>query len=253
MVDNKSLDEINAALGGQFKIAVVGVDELEFSKKNARFMKSATFNKLVENIKKDGQLSSVPFCWKVGEKYHVLSGNHRLQAGIKAGIKTFLVLYTDRDLSRSEEVDIQLSHNAIEGEDDLTILKSLWDEIDELGDKMYAGLDDKVLKALDDVTLGPLSEVDIMYQEAMFLFLPGEKDRLDRSFAEAMKFVDAKTVDIFRFEEFDRLIDALAAVKKAYKIENRATALMIILDVFEAHKDELNAGVAQSEQRPSKA
>jgi hypothetical protein len=236
----ESLDKINTALGGRFKVAIVNADELEFLKKNARFMKTAMFNRLVENIKQDGQLSSVPFCMKVGEKYRVLSGNHRLQAAIKAGLTKFLVLYTDRDLSRSEEVAIQLSHNAIEGEDDVTVLKELWNEIDEINDKLYAGLDDKTLKAFDDVTLGSLSEVDILYQEASFLFLPGEKDRFDRAAAEAIKFVDAKTIDVFRLEEFDRLISALADVKKSYKIENRATALMLILDVFEEHKDDLN-------------
>ena len=111
---------INASLEGQpYKAAVVPIEGLELLEKNARFMRSETFRNLVENIKRDGGLSSVPFCLKLGDRYRVLSGNHRVQAAQEAGVKRLLVLYTDRELSREEQVSIQLSHNAIVGEDDL--------------------------------------------------------------------------------------------------------------------------------------
>lgn len=101
---------------------------------------------LVENIKRDKYLSSVPFCWynKTTKKYLVLSGNHRLKAGIDAGIQKFVVLYTDKDLEKQEQVAIQLSHNAIEGKDDLVILKELWSQVVDVNWKQYIGFDDSI-------------------------------------------------------------------------------------------------------------
>lgn len=48
----------------------------------------------------------------------VLSGNHRVQASVEAGIERILVMIIEEDLTRSQAVAIQLSHNALVGEDD---------------------------------------------------------------------------------------------------------------------------------------
>ncbi|USK77851.1 ParB/RepB/Spo0J family partition protein [Peribacillus frigoritolerans] len=83
----QQITELNAKLSGGFKIAVVPVEKLEFLEKNARFMKNETFQNLVANIKKDGGLSQLPFCYlQENGKYKVLSGNHRSQAAISAGL-----------------------------------------------------------------------------------------------------------------------------------------------------------------------
>ena len=49
---------------GKFKIAEVQLSDIKLVKKNAHFMQQDTFNALVNNIRRDGQLSSVPFCVK---------------------------------------------------------------------------------------------------------------------------------------------------------------------------------------------
>ncbi len=265
MVDEKSLASLNQALTGAYKLAVVKAEDLVFLKKNARYMTSQTFQRLVENIKQDGQLSSVPFCWLKDSKYHVLSGNHRLQAAIKAGLSEFLVLYTDAELSESQRVAIQLSHNSIEGKDDLAVLKSLWEDISDLNDKLYAGLDDKTLELLKKVTVKNLSEVKIDYQEVYILFLPEEKERLDKALKEASLLSEKSIKYAARIQDFDRFLSALDRVKKEYKIENRATALMLILDIFDKYKgaesidsdasadqvDKEGASPSQRSKRPS--
>ena len=50
---------------GKFKIAEVQLSDIKLVKKNAHFMQQDTFNALVNNIRRDGQLSSVPFCVKL--------------------------------------------------------------------------------------------------------------------------------------------------------------------------------------------
>ena len=49
---------------GKFKIAEVQLSDIKLVKKNAHFMQQDTFNALVNNIRRDGQLSSVPFLCK---------------------------------------------------------------------------------------------------------------------------------------------------------------------------------------------
>lgn len=244
VVEQARLDELNKQIPGPFKLAVVPVEKLEFLEKNARYMKHETFRNLVENIKRDGGLSSVPFCMLTEEgKYRILSGNHRVKAAIEAGHDRVLVMYTDRPLSRQEQIAIQLSHNAIAGEDDPVILRELYNEIEDLSLKYYSGLDDKILEQLEKVEIGSLSDVHLEYRTVSFLFLPEERDRLLSTFERVKqnREIAGETV-IARLEEYDRLLDAQAKTQAAYNIHNAATALMLILDVFERHQEDLQDG-----------
>ena len=68
------------------KIIKVNPKQIKLLEVNARFMKAEEFRKLIENVKRDGCLTQLPFCCK-NEKGElvVLSGNHRVQAAIEAG------------------------------------------------------------------------------------------------------------------------------------------------------------------------
>ena len=87
----------------------------------------------------------------------VLSGNHRVQAAVEAGVPVILVLTILQDLSKSEQIAIQLSHNALVGQDDQGILAALWADIEELEAKLYAGLSSEALKEIKEVKLVTLS------------------------------------------------------------------------------------------------
>lgn len=247
-MDQEALERINSInqqLGASdqpFKLAVISMQDAELLEKNARYMTSDQFQTLVANIKRDGGLSSVPFCYLEGGKYRVLSGNHRVMAAKEAGLESILVMYTDRPLTRQEQVAVQLSHNAIEGMDDPIILKELWAEIDDVELKFYSGLDDKLLAQLDKVTIEPLAEVNLDYRAASFVFLPNEFDRLQSILQEALSMVTGQDVFLGRIEEFSRALDALEKVDASYNIHNSATALMIVLDVFEQHLTDLATG-----------
>lgn len=238
----QQIDELNQRLGGHIKLAIVPIQELQFLEKNARFMKNEQFQNLVENIRKDGQLSQLPYCYKQEDgKYKVLSGNHRSKAAIAAGMTEIPVLYTERELSKDEQIAIQLSHNAISGEDDPVILQELYNEIDDLNLKYYAGLDDKLLEQLDNVQIAGIGEAQLDYTSVSFLFLPEERDRMVEVLSEAVEEMNDETV-LARFSEYDRVLLAQSKVQSSYDVHNGATSLMLILDIFERHQEDLQEG-----------
>ena len=247
-LDNARVDEINAKLTGDYKIAIIPVEQLRLLEKNARFMPYETFQKLVSNIKRDGGLTSVPFCWKRGEgDFLVLSGNHRVMAAKEAGLPEVLVMYTDKELSRQEQIAIQLSHNSLAGEDDLNILKSLWDEIDDLALKYYSGLDDKVLEEMEKNSQKTLSEVNLDYKVLLFMFLPEEIENVD-AVLETAQEGKGDEVRLAALSQFERLLAATSTVKASHNIKNSAVALEIVLNVFENHLEDLQAGWIDDEK-----
>lgn len=227
---------------GQFTVAVVPVRDLELLEKNARYMTSETFRRLVDNVKADGQLSQFPFCVKVGDRYRVLSGNHRAKAAIQAGLEEIPVIFSDAPMSREQQVAVQLSHNAIAGEDDPRILKELWEELQDVSAKLYAGLDDKTLGLLAAVTVPPLAEVRLDFRSVTFLFLPEEVDELKAALDAGLQTVQGDDVYLARLSSFDQLLDGLARTQTAYKVSNAATSLLIFLSLYRRYLTALQDG-----------
>ncbi len=66
-------------------------DILREQDKNARVMDAKPFQRLTENIKKNGQMESMPYCHKTvspggSEEFSIISGHHRVRAARKAGL-----------------------------------------------------------------------------------------------------------------------------------------------------------------------
>ena len=239
------IEQLNNGLtsaGKKNKIALVRLDQLDLLEKNAHFMKNETFSQLKNNIEHDGDISQLPYCHKNDERFTVLSGNHRVMASREAGLDTILVLYTDEDLSKEEQISISLSHNSIFGEDDPAILRELWSEIQSIDLKKYSGLDEEAVKMLQSVDISSLSPAQLNYSSCVFLFLPGMLDTLNGVIEQAIKTIGADQAFLARFEDYDGWMDALANVKAAYNVKNTAAALSVILEVFQKHQGDLKAG-----------
>ncbi len=249
MVDAESRERLGRVneRSGKFKVDVVPMDQLDLLEKNARYMTNEQFTNLVKNLKKDGELSSVPFCLKVGDRYRVLSGNHRVKAAMEAGIAEVLILYRDEPMTRDEEVATILSHNAISGQDDLQTLKELYEEIQDVDLRYYSGLDDITLEKMEKLSLPPLSEIPLEYRQVTFVFLPEEAERLGAVVEEALDRVSGDEAYLARFGDYDRFLDTLEAVKKATGVKNAATAIMLMLEVLEKHMDELPGYIVPEE------
>jgi len=224
---------------------------------NARYMKPETFQRLVANIKRDGCLSQIPFAAPLGHytaedpiqtwedgvwKWEVLSGNHRVKGSIVAGLETIQLQVTRQPLDPSQRLAIQLSHNAITGEDDPEILRRLFEKIDDVDWRAYSGLDDKALGLIEQPKITGLSEANLDFQTVQYLFLPDEAEKVLSVFEAAKSAITGDAVLLARFAEYQRLMDGIEAAGAANGVRNVAVSLLCMLDVFERHLVDLQSG-----------
>ena len=229
-----ALTVLNEKLAGTFPflLELVSPGDLKLLEKNARYMKAEQFQNLVENVKKDGNLSQLPFCYREEDgRLRVLSGNHRVKAAIAAGVEQTMVLVAREPKDQDERLAIQLSHNAIAGQDDLLILKDLWESIQNVQAKLYAGLDSETIKSLEGIQFAAISEQRLKYKLANFMFLPEEVESLDELLKETAVAFAADEVYLANLNTYDTFFDLVVKIKKRCVIKNSAAAFLKLLEL----------------------
>ena len=101
-----------ADLGSGLIIARVKVADVREQDINARIMKPEMMKQLTDNIRKRGQLESLPYC-ALTDKIEIISGHHRFRAAREAGMKEVIVILDISGLNRSQIAAKQIPHNAI--------------------------------------------------------------------------------------------------------------------------------------------
>lgn len=223
----------------RYEIVEVDPRNLTLLDNNARYMTRDQFNRLVANIRRDGALTSTPLVYPENDGLTVVSGNHRTKAAIVAELPTIHVMKVVTDLSRDEFVSLQLSHNAITGQDDPHKLRELYDAIEDLDLREYSGLDDATLNLLADVDTPPLASVSLDMRTVTLIMLPEQLEAAERALDMAAGLVPRGGERwIARMADFDALLDSLDVAAKLAGGRNQAIALSIILDTFERHVGE---------------
>jgi hypothetical protein len=212
---------------------------------NARYMTHEQYQQLVDNIRRDGVLTSTPFVWHDVEtgRREVLSGNHRVKAAVEAGLELISWLETVDPLTPQQRVAIQLSHNAIAGQDDISVLKQLYESIGDLDLREYAGLDDRTLELLAELDSVPLGEANLDFQTLSIVFLPADLEAARKVLDDALALAgSADQVWLAPLAHFDEVMRSLDAAGKAHDVTNVATSLGLVLEVFQAHAADLREG-----------
>jgi hypothetical protein len=228
------LNLLNEKLAGVFpyRLELADPGELKLLEKNARYMKAEQFQTLVENVRKDGNLSSLPLCYREKDgKLRVLSGNHRVMAARQARLGSVLVMVVADEKDSDERLAIQLSHNAIAGQDDLVILKDLWESIKSVQARIYAGLDSETVKALQGIQFAAITEQRLRYKLTSFLFLPEELDDFDQVLKETAAAFAGDAVYLAHLNTFDAFFELIVRVKKRCQIKNSAAAFLKLLEL----------------------
>jgi hypothetical protein len=230
--------------------------KVKLLERNARFMTNTQFQRLVENIRKDRKMTSVPLVYSppgaadAGEEL-CLSGNHRIQAAIEAGVYEDEVMLVLDAQSRDELLARQLSHNAIAGQDDLAVLTQLYDEIDDVDWREYSGLDDDQLGLMEKASVEPLSEVGLEFQSVSLIFLPHELAHATEVWQQAKEAAaGADETWLAPIKAYEATLDALASAHGAYGVTNVTTALGLVLELVTRHLDEMREGWLTADYEP---
>jgi hypothetical protein len=225
-------NEVLAELGYPYKLDVVDPRKIKLLDKNARYMDQPTFAQLVSNIRKDKGLASLPFCWREADGTDiVLSGNQRVQSAVQAELSFILILYTDAELTRDEQIAIQLSHNSLAGKDDMVILKDLWSELQKIEFKMYAGLDSTTIGALEKLEFTTLSDPAVRTEQLIFQFLPEEREELSKVMNKMNEHFSLDNNYLLSLEHYDDVFAVIVETKEKYGIVNNPTAIMKICEL----------------------
>ncbi len=224
---NAMLVETGKALfGDAATLRIMDPKRLLLRAENARYMKKDVFRQLVENIRSDARLSSVPLCHDAAEGCEVLSGNHRVKGAVQAGIPWILVMVLVSPLEKGRQLAIQLSHNALVGLDDPGILASLWARIDDVRDRLYAGLSSETMQELEKIKLVQFTTPSIATRMLTFAFVEEEAGLVDRVVAELSAYSGSDAIYVSAMAQFQPFFDALQATKKRENVKNASLAML---------------------------
>lgn len=226
------LAEISKQLyGDSLKLQIVDPKSLVLMRKNARYMPKEVFDQLTRNVKSDNALQSVPLCHTLANgKLEVLSGNHRVKAALTAGLTSILVMVIPTELANGKRRAIQLSHNAIAGQDDAQLLIELWEEIESIQDKLYSGLDSAAIGELKKINFAGFNAEQIRTEQITMWFLPEEVDKLDKLLEAFTNLSGSQRIYLAPLEKYDALFKLLMQKKKRDNIKNTAVAFMVLID-----------------------
>lgn len=212
------------------------------AEENARFMTADQMRRLASNLKKDNALTSAVLVYPdAGSgKLVVLSGNHRVEAALLAGQQTIPVMVIQSYLTEERKLAIQLSHNAITGQDDPNILGKLYESL-TLEYKAYSGLTDDSFNILEKLDIDSLAIGTPQYEEILLLFLPADKDVFTKFMERLGKPVEKRTYLTGEYEDYSRLFEAIVAVKQFKNIFNTAVAFRALADLAMERLEQLEA------------
>lgn len=227
-------------LGHGLIIAKVPLNSLREQDINARIMKNEMQKQLTDNIRKRGQLESLPFCALVDGKIEIISGHHRIRSAKDSGIINEIYVILDvTGLTRSQIAAKQLAHNAISGFDDQSTLKEIVKLIDDVDDMLesYIGKDilGEPLAELEKL-LSPTVEYD--WKNIVFTFLPHQVKDLDK-LVEALRSQQPDFIGACDIEQHKPFIDALAKYQEFANVKNTGAAIHAMIKGTEQLFDDL--------------
>lgn len=220
----------------KWKIATdVPMEMIEMTEVNANHMEDESFNRLCENIKKTGGLSSMiaTFKRKKDGKYVIISGNHRYKACLRLGWSKMNILYADEDeISNDEKIALQLSHNNLHGEDNKNILKRLFDEIQSIDFKQVSNVDINDFATIDVDAVSSIVPLSEHYPVSLILY-----DDDIRNIEELFGLIEEKENECEKIilangkGVQDEFLDLMTKMRKEYSIKSTSVSFSKILEL----------------------
>lgn len=197
--------EVIYDMGSGLVIAKVPLDKVKEQDINARIMKNEMQDQLTANIKKRGQLESLPLFVLVDGKLEIISGHHRVKSARAAEMKEIIAIVDVSGLSRSKIAAKQLAHNAISGFDDDSTLREIVKMIDDVDDMIESFVGKEIMEEpLEqyDKMLSPAVQFD--FKNVTFTFLPHQVKDMDA----LVKDLESKAPDIVGVASYEQCKNA---------------------------------------------
>lgn len=227
------------------EVLKVAPQEITLLEQNARYMGNQEYNQLVKNIKIDGSLTSVPLCcYDKHGNLVVISGNHRVMAAIDAGLREIQVLVIKSSITESEMIAIQLSHNAIVGKDDATILKDLYSKLDTIKLKEYSGLSEDYLKECQSLQK-QLKEPKLNYQIFNLVFLEDEICEIIDTVEEINLAIKGHVSIVSSMSIYDEAKASCSAIADKLGVKNQSTAFLCLIRLAKKYIDDVQSILKQ--------
>ena len=231
----QGIEEV-ADLGSGISLCYADVTILKEQDLNARIMKDDMFQQLVQNIKKRGQLESLPYCAVVNDKVEIISGHHRIKASKEAGLKRIPILLDYSGLNRSQISAKQLAHNSISGFDDQDVLREISKLITDVDDMLEAFVNVEPLDTNEETPVVHIaSELD--WKQISLTFFQHQLNDLN----ELVKNLDVNpdVVGVARLSDFDNFVATLKATQKFEDVKNLSTAVSVMVNIInEKYKED---------------
>jgi len=222
-------------------------------------MTGEQLRRLVENLKRDGELTSYPLVYRPdaelnpdfyqqsGGEMIILSGNHRVEAAREAGITHTNAIEIRSKVSDERLRAIQLSHNSISGQDDPSILLQLYESL-SLDEKLYSGLTDDDFD-IEPIDVSGLGIGTIKYAEVTLSFIPAEIEEVYRWLEDVEKAGRRNATLVSRYEDFDNFFETVVRVKQEQKVYNSAIAFATLVQLATERLDQLKIESEQGDER----
>lgn len=216
----------------RWKYEKVDINLIDEAEMNANEMTGEDFATLVENVGKSG-LSSVPCCYrKSNGRFVMISGHHRLRACKKLHHKKIGILYVDEsELSKDEIIAIQLSHNSLHGEDNKSILKKLFEQIQSIDFKKFAHIN------IDELNAVNMDGIGIYAMKENFVFsiilYPNSYPNLDELFGDIREQAKKSDALILSTQEENEMVflKLQSEIGKQFNIKSPAITFAKLLEL----------------------
>lgn len=235
--------DVVADMGSGLLIAKIKLADIREQDINARIMKTEMQKQLTDNIKKRGQLESLPFCALIDGRIEVISGHHRLRSAKDAGLTEVFVILDVSGLRRSQVASKQIAHNAINGFDDQSTLREIAKMIDDVDDMLESYIGKEIIgEPMAELEKLIAPKVEFAWKNVTFTFLPHQLKDLDKllSVIGSLKPDFLGVADIDQHEEF---IGTVTKYQQFANVKNTGAAIHAMIrateQIFEdVHYDE---------------
>ena len=244
--ENKVRYEVVADMGSGLVIAKVHLADIREQDINARIMKNETQKQLTDNIKKRGQLESLPYCALIDGRIEIISGHHRIRSAKDSGVLEEVFVILDLSgLRRSQVAAKQIAHNAINGYDDQSTLREIAKLIDDVDDMLesYIGKDilEEPMAELEKL-IAPKVEFD--WRNVTFTFLPHQLQDLDK-LVSVLQNLNPDTIGVAPIEEHKPFIEAITTFQSFANVKNTGAAIHAMIRATEQIFEDLHFDESQ--------